>query len=178
MRVSVELPDPPKLEPLLQSLSEQYKEVMQRLLHLHAEAQREDRYAPILQAMQAQQDGLVAAFQHMMGLMQQGKDEDRQQFQHVIRQEVAQPQQEASDALLSAIRGMKRSLGSLPDDLGSVMNKQLKARQHSIMKAKPETPVKAASNGSSLVVKKLDQMESALLQGLKGSRNRTFGSNY
>src|SRR3990167_7662504 len=37
MRVSVELPDPPRIEPLLQSLNEQYTEVMRRLLQLHSD---------------------------------------------------------------------------------------------------------------------------------------------
>jgi hypothetical protein len=177
MRVSVELPDPPRLEPLLESLSHQYQEVMQSLLKLQAESQREDRYAPILQAMQSQQDSLVSAFQHMMGMMQQGRADDQQRFQTIIRDEVAAPQQQASDALLSAIRGMKRSLSSLPDNLGEVMDSQLKSRQKTLMQQAPaSTPNRQSSSAS--VVKKLDQMEAALLQGLKGSRNRTFGSNY
>src|SRR3990167_8086810 len=177
MRVSVELPDPPKLEPLLEYLGQQYQEVMSRLLQLQEDAQREDRYAPILQAMQSQQDGLVQAFQHMMAMMHQGKMDDQQHLQTVIRKEIAAPQQEASDALLSSIRGMKRSLTSLPDSLGSAMKKQFKCRQRQFMKPKEHMSMKPIDH-SREIVSKLDQMESSLLQGLKGSRNRTFGSNY
>ena len=171
MRLVLETPDPPKLEPLLESLSRQYQQVMDALLDL----QREDRTTPILQAMQAQQDGLVQAFQAMMGAMYQGRQEDQHQIERVITEQVAAPQQQASDALLSAIRGMKRSLSGLPEELGSAMNKHLKSRQQEIMKA-PAPKREAAS--SNRVVEKLDQMETALLQGLKRSRSRTFGSNY
>lgn len=173
MHLTLELPDPPKLEPLLESLSQQYQEVMQQLLQL----QREDRTTPILQAMQAQQDGLVQAFQAMMSAMHQGRQEHQHQMERVIHEQVAAPQQQASDALLSAIRGMKRSLTQLPEDLGSAMNKQFKSRQNSLIKAKP-TPQPPPSDSSSNVVAKLDQMEAALLKGLKRSRSRTFGSNY
>src|SRR3990167_297285 len=81
MRVSVELPDPPRLEPLLESLSKQYQDVLDQLLQL----QREDRVTPILQAVQAQTDGLVQAFQHMMGMMHNGRQQDHQQMQDMMR---------------------------------------------------------------------------------------------
>jgi len=177
MRVSVELPDPPKLEPLLEHLSHQYQEVMSRLLKLQEEAQSEDRYAPILQAMQAQQNGLVQAFEHMMSMMHEGKQEDREDMHRMMQEDVMAPQQEASDALISAIRGMKRSLSNLPDELGDAMHKQFKSRQQA-MKPKEHEPIPRQPNPSSAIVRKLDQMESSLLQGLKGSRSRTFGSNY
>ena len=172
MRVSVELPDPPRLEPLLDSLAKQYQEVMEQLLHL----QREDRVTPILQAVQQQTDGLVQAFQAMLGVMSQGRQEDHQQMQRVLREEVAAPQQEANDALLTAIRGLKRSVSGLPDNLGSVMDKQLKSRQQELMKA----PVQKArpADSSNRIVQKLDEMEQALVQATRRSRSRTFGSNY
>src|SRR3990167_10452686 len=136
MRVSVELPDPPRLEPLLESLSKQYQDVLDQLLKL----QREDRVTPILQAVQAQTDGLVQAFQRMLRMMSQGRQQDHQQMREALQQDVAVPQQEANDALLSAIRGLKRSVSGLPDNLGSVMDKQLKSRQHQIMKEAPAKP--------------------------------------
>lgn len=176
MRVSVELPDPPRLEPLLESLSQQYAGVMRQLMQLQQESQREDRYAPILSAMRAQQDGLVMAFERLMGLMQQGRSEDHQRMGQMMREEVAAPQQQASDALISAIRGVKKTLSGLPDDLGSVMNKSMRHTQQKLMKHDPEP--KPAPDSSRQVVEKLDAMESALLLGLKKSRNRTFGSNY
>ena len=171
MRVSIELPDPPRLEPLLESLSKQYREVMDQLLQL----QREDRVSPILQAMQAQQDSLVAAFERMTQMMEHGKQQQTQDFQNAIREEVAAPQQEASDALISAIRGVKKTLSALPNDLGDAMNKQFKSRQQQIMKEppKPKTP-----DSSNRIVKKLDEMEQALVQATRRSRSRTFGSNY
>ena len=172
MRVSVELPDPPRLEPLLESLSRQYQEVLDQLLQL----QREDRVTPILQAVQQQTDGLVQAFQAMLGVMAQNRQQDHQQMQRVIHEQVAAPQQQASDALLSAIRGMKRTMTSLPDSLGSVMDKQLKSRQQEMMK-QPVKP-KAAPDASNRIVKKLDEMEQALVQATRRSRSRTFGSNY
>lgn len=176
MRVSVELPDPPRLEPLLESLSRQYESVMRQLLGLQREAQREDRYAPILHAMQAQQDGLVVAFERLMSMMQQGRQEDQARMGQVIREEVAAPHQDASDALLGAIRGMKRSLSALPDALGETMNRSFKQRQHQLMK-RPE-PERQPVESPNRIVQKLDEMESALMTGLKRSRNRTFGSNY
>ena len=172
MRVSIELPDPPRLEPLLESLSKQYQEVMDQLLHL----QREDRVTPILHAVQAQTDGLVQAFQHMLGMMSQGKQQDYQAMQHMMREEVATPQQEANDALLSAIRGLRKSVSGLPDNLGSMMDKQMKSRQHEIMKEAPKP--RRAPESSNRIVQKLDEMERALVQATRRSRSRTFGSNY
>lgn len=171
MRVSVELPDPPRLEPLLESLAKQYQEVLDQLLQL----QREDRVTPILQAVQTQTDGLVQAFQAMMGHMQTGRQQDQQQMAHVIHEQVAAPQQEANDALLTAIRGLKRSVSGLPDNLGNVMDKQLKSRQQEIMK---QPKPKAAPDSSNRIVEKLDEMERALVQATRKSRSRTFGSNY
>src|SRR3990167_3657257 len=106
MRVSVELPDPPRLEPLLESLSKQYQDVLDQLLQL----QREDRVSPILRAIQAQQDGLVQAFEHLMMMMHQDKQDDRESMHHMMREEVAAPQQQANDALLTAIRGLRWSV--------------------------------------------------------------------
>ena len=171
MRLVLEQPDPPRLEPLLESLAKQYQEVMDQLLQL----QREDRVGPILQAIQQQQDGLIQAFERMMMGMHQGKQDDRGAIQHLMREEVAAPHQQANDALLSAIRGLRRSVGGLPDDLGSVMDKQFKSRQHQIMK---EPPKPKAPESSNRIVKKLDEMEQALVQATRKSRSRTFGSNY
>ena len=171
MRLILEQPDPPRLEPLLESLSKQYREVMDQLLQL----QREDRVGPILQAIQHQQDGLIQAFEHLMMAMNQGKQADREETHQMLREEVAAPQQQANDALLTAIRGLRRSVSGLPDNLGSVMDKQLKSRQQQIMKepAKPK-----ATDSSNRIVKKLDEMEQALVQATRRSRSRTFGSNY
>lgn len=171
MQVSITLPDPPKLEPLLESLAQQYREVMEQLLAL----QREDRVTPILQAVQQQTDGLVQAFATMLGAMHQGRQADHQQMERVIHDQVATPQQQANDALLSAIRGLKRSVSGLPDNLGSVMDKQLKFRQQEIMK---HPAPKRAPDSSNKIVQKLDEMEQALVQATKRSRSRTFGSNY
>lgn len=171
MRLILEQPDPPRLEPLLESLSKQYQEVMEQLLQL----QREDRVSPILQAIQTQQDGLIQAFEHMMMAMHQDKQEDQEAMHQMMREEVAVPQQQANDALLSAIRGLRRSMSGLPDDLGSVMDKQLKSRQHQIMKESPKPRMPDSSNR---IVKKLDEMEDALVQATRRSRSRTFGSNY
>ena len=171
MRLILEQPDPPRLEPLLESLAKQYRDVMDQLLQL----QREDRVSPILQAIQQQQDGLIQAFERMMMSMHQGKQDDRDATQQMLREEVAAPQQQANDALLTAIRGLRRSVSGLPDDLGSVMDKQLKSRQHQIMK---DSPKPKAPESSNRIVKKLDEMEQALVQATRKSRSRTFGSNY
>ena len=172
MRVSVELPDPPRLEPLLESLAKQYQEVMEQLLAL----QREDRVTPILQAVQQQTDGLVQAFQGMLSMMSQGRQDDHAQMERVIHEQVASPQQEANSALLTAIRSLKRSVSGLPDNLGSVMNQQFKSRQQEIMKQ--PTPKARPVDSSHRIVQKLDEMESALVQATRRSRSRTFGSNY
>ena len=171
MRLILEQPDPPRLEPLLESLAKQYRDVMDQLLQL----QREDRVSPILQAIQQQQDGLIQAFERIMMSMHQGKQDDRDATQQMLREEVAAPQQQANDALLTAIRGLRRSVSGLPDDLGSVMDKQLKSRQHQIMK---DSPKPKAPESSNRIVKKLDEMEQALVQATRKSRSRTFGSNY
>lgn len=175
MRVSVELPDPPPIDQILEGLSHQYGQVLQRLLHLTEQAQRTDHLQPVVAAMQQQQDQLMAAFERMVQVMSDGKQADRQQLQHVIRQEVAAPQQEASQALLQAIRGMKRSVSALPEELGSAMTKQMKTRQDAVMKA---PPAPKAPDTSRAVVKKLGEMESALVSAMGKSRSRTFGSNY
>src|SRR3990167_1397770 len=162
MRLILEQPDPPRLEPLLESLAKQYKEVMDQLLQL----QREDRVSPILQAIQQQQDGLMQAFERMMMGMHQGKQDDRDATQQMLREEVAAPQQQANNALLTAIRGLRRSVSGLPDDLGSVMDKQLKSRQHQIMKDATSKP-RSSPESSNRIVKKLDDMEQALVQATR-----------
>lgn len=170
MRLILEQPDPPRLEPLLESLAKQYREVMEQLLSL----QREDRVGPILQAIQQQQDGLIQAFSQVMASMHTGKQEDRDATQQMLREEVAAPQQQANDALLTAIRGLRRSVSGLPDNLGTVMDKQLKSRQQEVAKEPP----KPKSESSNKIVQKLDEMERALVQASRRSRSRTFGSNY
>ena len=172
MRVSIELPDPPRLEPLLETLSQQYREVMDQLLKL----QQEDRTTPVLRAVSQQTDSLVQAFQTMLSMMAQGRQADHQQMQKVIHEQVATPQQQANDALLTAIRGLKRSVTGLPDNLGSVMDKSFRSRQSELMKSAPKP--KAAPDGSNRIVAKLDEMEQALVRATKKSRSRTFGSNY
>lgn len=172
MRLILEQPDPPRLEPLLESLAKQYQEVMDQLLQL----QREDRVSPILRAIQQQQDGLIQAFERMMLSMHQGTQDDREATHQMLREEVAAPQQQANDALLTAIRGLRRSVSGLPDNLGTVMDKQLKSRQQQIMKEPSKT--RAPVESSNRIVQKLDEMEQALVQATRRSRSRTFGSNY
>ena len=180
MQVTVELPDPPRIEPLLQSLNDQYQEVIQRLLRLQEEGQKENRYAPLLQALQGQQDRLVQAFEHLMGMMHESHQAD-QQTMHALMA----PQQQQGEALLSAVCGMKRSLTSLPDELSTTMDKHFRTRQQTIVKQATTASASRSSPASTrpaasqtAVVKALGRLEAAVVAGLKRSRNRTFGSNF
>lgn len=173
MRVSVELPDPPQLEPILESLTRQYHDVMEQLLEL----QREDRVGPILQAIQAQQDQLVAAFRDMMGMMHQGRKQDHDQMQRMVRQDVMKPHQQTSEALLGAIRSLRQSVGSLPDELHQTMSKSMTAQRKTMMKSAPQSS-RSNGMGANRIVSKLSEMERSLIDATKRSRSRTFGSNF
>jgi len=175
MRVSVELPDPPRLEPLLQALSQQYSDVLSRLLALTERVNAQDRVSPVVDALASQRDELVRAFGQLFLAMRQSQQEQASGMTRVLRDEVLPSQSAASDALLSAIKGMKRSLAGMPDQLGSVMDEHFKARQQRLM-ARSTPPPRGAD--ASAVVKKLDTMEHTLAQAMAKSRNRTFGSNY
>ena len=175
MKVSVEVPDPPPLDQILEGLSRQYAEVVHQLMRLTASAQAGNQQ--LFRELAGQQDGLMQAFDRMMSRMLDSQQGQQQTFRDTVQQHL-EPAAQSQQELLTAIRGVRRSLTDLPDDLGSVMNRQLKSRQEALQKSALPKTRPPSTNPSAQIVDKLDSMEEALLKGLKKSRSRTFGSNY
>lgn len=176
MRIEVTLPDPEPIEPLLRELSGQYRQVVDELLSLQRQAQQQG----LAQAQQMAQDrdALVAAFERMVGLLAQGHHQQGQEMRRVIQQEVAQPQQLAQQEFLSALKGVKRSLTTLPDSLGDVMDKSFKSRQRQLQGKAPEPEQPKTDGGTRQVVKAVDELRQAFLANSNKFRNRNFGSNF
>ena len=107
MRVSVELPDPPPLDQILEGLSQQYAQVLHQLMRLTEQAQSDNQ--SLFRDLSAQQDRLMHAFDGMMRQVLSSHQGQQQTFRDTV-QEHLQPAQESQAALLTAIRGMKRSL--------------------------------------------------------------------
>ena len=155
MRVSVELPEQ-KSDPLLKHLSAQFEAMQKKLQGMKAEPSQDMK--PMMQMMAKQQDALCKAMERMMGMAKPMKDK-------------------SGDAVLDALRGLKKVIAELPDDLKGALNGSYKKSQESMSRprvtVKPEITVNLGG-----LNKRLDRMEEALVGAAKKSRNRTFGSNY
>lgn len=149
--VSITLPDSGG-DQLQKSLLREFDSLRKQLQGL----KEKDSSSEVLRSMMKQQDALVKAFERLITRMG-GKSSD------------------SSDAILSAVKGMKSSLSGLGEDLKSAMVTAMKKQTG--MKApdvtvKPQVTVNLGGLG-----KKMDELKEAVVKNGR-SRNRTFGSNY
>ena len=160
MRVSVELPDP-KASALDTALAKQFADIQRQLLRL-VEAKDDSSHAMhrmMLKGMEEQQSTLVSALERLMGLV--GK---------------ASKTPEMSSGLADTLRGLKQTLTELPGDLKDALDQQYQRTQKR-MTAGDAPPARVTVKMPSGLLTRIDSLEAALLQGLKRSRSRTFGSN-
>ena len=157
MRVSVDVPDPkPGLDT---ALAKQFADIQKSLMAMMAakEQSSEAVYKMLLASMEDQRDELVRALERV-----------------VAKLPSASPL--TSNALLDSVQGIKTTLAALPEDLRETLDRHRPAPASSspALAGRPTVTVKMP-NG---LMSRIDALESALLQGLKRSRSRTFGSNY
>ena len=116
----------------------------------------DDHSSEVFKSLLKQQDTLVKAMERLMARMG-GKSSD------------------SSDAILSAVKGMKSSLSGLGEDLKSAMVTAMKKQtgmKTPEVTVKPQVTVNLGGLG-----KKMDELKEAVVKNGR-SRNRTFGSNY
>ena len=156
MRAVIELPDPkPGLDT---ALAKQFADIQKSLMAMMAakEQSSEALYKMLLASMEDQRDELVRALERV-----------------VAKLPTVSPL--ASTALLDSVQGIKTTLAALPEDLRETLDRQrAPASQPSAMAVRPHVTVKMPDG----LMSRIDSLEAALLQGLKRSRSRTFGSNY
>lgn len=156
MRVSLEIPEP-KSSGLDAALAKQFADIQRQLMGL-VSSQRESQassQASLLGAMKQQQISLLHAFESLMGMVRKSVD-------------TARP----SDALAGALMGLKHVLSDLPGDLRGALDRQYQSLQPRLLS--PSITVRMPER----LTTRLDALQDAVVNGLRRSRNRTFGSNY
>ena len=159
MRVSVEIPE--QKAGLDGALARQFADIQRQLMGW-VKAKDEAGSAfhqSVLTMVARQQDALVSALERLIGAVQQSSRS-------------AQP----SESLIGAVQGLKRLVADLPGDLKGALDQQYQRVQHSMTRASPAPKVTVQMPTG--LTTRIDRLEDALLQGLRRSRNRTFGSNY
>ena len=149
--VSINIPDQGG-DQLQKSLLREFDSLRKQLQGM----KEKDSSSDVLRSMMKQQDALVKAFERLITQMG-GKSSD------------------SSDAILSAVKGMKSSLSDLGDDLKSAMVTAMKKQtgmKTPEVTVKPQVTVNLGGLG-----KKMDELKEAMMKNGR-SRNRTFGSNY
>ena len=160
MRVSVELPDQ-KASGLDAALAKQFADLQRQLMGLVKEqtASKSQMHSMLMTGMAEQRDSLLQAMERLMGMVG-----------------TSLKSHAPTDAMASALQGLKQTLASLPDTLKAALNTQYQGMQERSMKVsvKPQVTVRLPEG----LTNRLDSLETALLTGMHRSRNRTFGSNY
>lgn len=156
MHVVVDLPDPKS--GLDAALAKQFADLQRQLMGL-VKDQSESKasmQSMMLDCMKEQQSSLMDAMERLLGMVQKTSS--------------------PSDALVSAVRGLKQVVADLPGDLQGALDKQFQSVQERTMKVsvKPNITVEMPKG----LVNRLDSLETSLLNGLRRSRSRTFASNY
>ncbi len=156
MRVSVEIPEP-KASGLDAAIAKQFAEIQRQLMGLMKDQTKDtaSMHDMMLSCMKDQQTSLLDAMEKMVGMVQ-----DSMTSGH------------PSDGMAEALRGLRATVASLPGDLKAALDKQY--QQAVKVSVKPQVTVSMPSG----LVNRLDSLEASLLEGMKRSRNRTFGSNY
>ena len=160
MQIHVEIPDP-KTHGLDVALAKQFADIQRQLMRM-VEAKDDSASAMhqmMMESMEEQQSTLVSALERLMGLV--GK---------------AQGRNGTADALAGALQGLKRTLADLPGDLKAALDQQYQRVQ--VGMTKPDTKPSVTVRMPQGLMSRIDSLESALLNGLRRSRSRTFGSNY
>ena len=159
MHVVVDIPEP-KSNGLDSALAKQFADIQRQLMGLMKEkdASNNQLHERLMEAMEEQQQTLVSSLERLLGM--------------VSKQFASQP----SDALVTALRGLRQVVSELPGDLKNSLDRQYQSVQERTMKVSvnPQVTVEMPKG----LVNRLDSLETALLNGLHRSRNRTFGSNF
>lgn len=156
MRVSVDIPEPPS-SGLDAALAKQFADIQKQLMSMLAAKDDASKSMQdmMMTCMEEQQATLLQAMERMLGTLSKSSS--------------------PSGAMVDAVRGLKQTLTSLPGDLKDALEGQYQAAQRKVnVSVSPQVTV-AMPKG---LVNRLDALESALVNGMRRSRNRTFGSNF
>jgi len=159
MRVSVEVPEPKS--GLDSALSKQFADIQKQLMGLVKEqsSSKHDMHQMMMESMSGNQQMFLKAMERLIGMVTKSMESD-----------------EPDDELVESLQGIKKTMSELPGDIKDALDKQYQSI-HKSMKAPASSPKVTVSMPPGLM-SRIDSLESALLQGMKKSRNRTFGSNF
>lgn|SRR3990167_8029372 len=161
MRVSLDIPEPKQT--LDGSLLRQFADIQRQLMGLMKEqsASGQTLHREWQVAFASQQKTLLGALERLMGIVQKSVGTAH-----------------ASDGMVEAIRSLRQTVEGIPDDLRQTLDKQYQSQKDRMMGMPMPTVQKVTVQMPNRLLARLDSLEDALLAGLRGSRNRTFGSNY
>lgn len=159
MRVSVEVPEPKS--GLDSALAKQFADIQRQLMSLVKDqsSSKHEMHQMMVESMSDNQSMFLKAMEKLIGMVSKSVESNS-----------------ADDALVSSLQGIKKTMAELPGDLKDALDKQYQGIQKS-MKVSVAAPKVTVSMPDGLM-NRIDSLESAMLQGMKRSRNRTFGSNY
>ena len=159
MKVSVDIPD--QKSGLDSALAKQFADIQKQLMGLVKDqsSSKHEMHAMMMESMSDNQSMFLKAMERLMGMVTKAVDSN-----------------ESDDALVSSLQGIKKTMAELPGDLKDALDKQYEGIQKS-MKVSVAAPKVTVSMPDGLM-NRIDSLESAMLQGMKRSRSRTFGSNY
>ena len=151
--VTVKFPET-KSDPLLKQLLREFEAVQRQL---RKQKPQEDSSAKLIAAFTRHQDALLRSMERLVGKVgNNGSGKD--------------------DAIIQAMRGMKKALTALPDSLRSAMNGSMKAKQQQLSRPRVTVKPNVTVNLKGMN-RRFDRMDD-LISAIGKSRNRTFGSNY
>jgi alpha-D-ribose 1-methylphosphonate 5-triphosphate diphosphatase PhnM len=163
MRVSVDIPE--QKSGLDSALAKQFADIQKQLMGLVKDqsVSKHEMHKMMTSSMASQQAMFVKSMEHLMGMVTKTFDSHEDDIK-------------STDTLVSSLQGIKKTMAELPGDLKDALDSQYQSIQKS-MKVSVATPKVTVSMPNGLM-NRIDSLESAMLQGMKRSRNRTFGSNY
>ena len=134
----------------------QFSEIQKSLMRLvdSQDASKQTMHKMMAENMQSQSSSLITAIDKMMGMMQ------KMFAGNTMDEKISDSIESLEETLTNLIKQVKKPASS--------------------SNGKPSVTVtpKVTVTIPAAITDRLDQMQSALLQGLRKSRSRTFGSNY
>ena len=153
MQIRVEVPEPAaSSSPLLEKrLAETHRQFV-RLVAMQ-QASSKSLHTLLLDAMRKQQDRLMVAMEHFLGITRKPDP--------------------STHTLVASLKGMQQTMAGLP----GLLAKAVPPPPPKII-VRPQITVTTPPAKAPAVSHGLDKLEASLLAGMRRFRTRTFGSNY
>lgn len=158
MRLSVDIPD--QKNALDSAIAKQFADIQRQLMALVKDQadSKKSMQEMMLDSMDSQRSDFLKAMEKLIGTVGNLSKSDL-----------------GADAIASSLTELKSSISAIPSGLKAALDKQYKSIQ---MKATPLPKTQITVKMPLDISDRLNSLENALVQGMKHSRNRTFGSNY